>query len=112
MKKTIALLLLLTMFFALCLKPVSLPQAFRAAQETKAHTEWRAKALSAENDVQVYDDGLYYSQSDPKNIVKLTDHIAYVNNEVVVYFDDDATLAQKKICSRPSAPRSSAARIF
>ena len=95
MKRTIAALLLLTMLFAICLRPASLPQAIRAAQETKAHTEWRENAQSADNDVRVFDDALYYSESEPENIVKLSDHVAYVNNEVIVYFADDATLAQK-----------------
>ena len=96
MKKTIAVLLLLTMLFTLCIKPASLPQMIRAAQEEKAHNEWRTIAQEGENDVRVFGDGLYYSESDPENIVRLTDQIAFVNNEVIVYFSDDVTLAQKK----------------
>ena len=95
MKKTIAAVLLLTMLLALCLRPVTLPQAIRALQETRAHTEWRTKAQSADNDVRFFDDELYYSESKPENIVGLTDHVAFVNNEVIVYFADDATIAQK-----------------
>ena len=95
MKKTIAALLLLTILFAICLRPASLPQAIRAAQETKAYTEWRANAQSADVDVRVFDDALYYAESDPEHIVKMSDHVAYVNNEVIVYFADDATLARK-----------------
>ncbi len=95
MKKTVAALLLLTLLFALCLKPASLPQAIRAARETKAHTEWLESAQSADCGVRVFDDELYYSESDPENIVELSDHVAYVNNEVIVYFADDTTLAQK-----------------
>ena len=96
MKRTIASLLLLTLLFALCLKPASLPQAIQAAQQTRAHTEWRTNAQSADNDVRIFDDELYYTESEPENIVKLTDNIAFVNNEVIVYFSDDATLGQKK----------------
>ena len=96
MKRTIASLLLLTMLFALCLKPASLPQAIRAAQETKAHAEWLTNAQSDENDVCIFDEDLYYSESDPDSIVKLTEQIAYVNNEVIVYFSDDVTISEKK----------------
>lgn len=96
MKKTIACLLLLTMLFAVCLKPVSLPQTIQTAQTTKAHEQWRTDALSGDNDVRIFDDDLYYSESDPKNIINLTDHTAYVNNEVIVYFADDTTVGQKK----------------
>lgn len=97
MKKTIAFLLLLTMLLAVCIKPVSLPQMIRTAQETKAHTEWRTDAQGDGNDVRIFDDDLYYSESDPKNIVSLTENTAYVNNEVIVYFADDATIEQKKV---------------
>ena len=96
MKKTIASLLLLTMLFALCLRPASLPQTIRAAQETKAHTQWRTQAQRSGNDVCMFDDGLYYSESDPENIVQLAGQIAYVNNEVIVYFADDTTVGEKK----------------
>ena len=96
MKKTIALLLALTMLFALCLRPASLPQMFRAAQETRAHTEWKKNAQAAGNDICAFDDGLYYSETEPENIVNLTEHLAYVNNEVIVYFSDDTTIAQKQ----------------
>lgn len=96
MKKTIASLLLLTMLFALCLKPASLPEAVRAVQQTRAHTEWRTDALASDHDVFVFDDGLFYSESDAENIVKLTDHFAYVNNEVIVYFADGVPVSQKK----------------
>ncbi|MBQ7543037.1 MAG: S8 family serine peptidase [Clostridia bacterium] len=96
MKKTIASVLLLTMLCALCIRPVSLPQALRSMQETRAHTQWRETANKTGNDVRVYDDGLYYSETDPKNIVNLTDHMAYVDNEVILYFKDDVTAAQKQ----------------
>ena len=96
MKKTIASLLLLTMLCALCIKPVSLPQAVRALQSDKAHAQWLEDAQDAETDVCVFDDALYYAETDPQHIVSMTDHIAYVNNEVVVYFKDGATVAQKQ----------------
>ena len=96
MKKTIAVLLLLTMVFALCLKPVSIPQILRSAQENKAHTQWRESARNADADVYFYDDGLYYAQTDPKNIVSFTDNFAYVNNEMIVYFKEDTSASEKQ----------------
>ena len=96
MKKAIALVLLLTMVFALCLKPVSIPQMMRSAQDNRAHTQWRENARSSKTDVHFFDDGLYYAETDPKNIVTFADNIAYVNNEVIVYFKDDTTASEKQ----------------
>ena len=96
MKKTVAVLLLLTMLCALCIKPISLPQAMRSAQDVRAHTQWRENAQNTQSDMCYFDDGLYYAETDPKNIVNITDSIAYVNNELIVYFKDGVSASAKR----------------
>lgn len=95
MKKSIAFLLLLTMLCTLSLHPIPLPQLLLSMQEIRVHKNWRESATQ-KNDVHIFEDGLYYSETDPKNIMNLSDHAAYVNNEIIVFFKDAVSVREKQ----------------
>lgn len=96
MKKALRSVVAVVLIVVLCtalVQPSALYNTF--ARETKIHTQWKqaAKQVGA---VHSYEEELYYTDSDPKDITALTDSVGYVNNEVIVYFDDDTTTEQKQ----------------
>lgn len=70
--------------------------AFKNSKQLTANLQWKKEAMQQGEDICSFDDTVYFAETKEKNIVPITDGAAYVNNEVVIFFEDDASVADKK----------------
>ena len=98
MKKTVLGISFVVFLCALFIKPDIFPQlvsSMDTAKETRVHTTWKQEAEQS-GDVCSYEDSVYYTQTTQTQIIPLSEHFAYINNEVIVYFKDGTPLAKKE----------------
>ena len=99
MKKTAFFLSGIFLLWALFIKPDNLPNLIRAAEtasETRTHAAWKSAAVENGADLCSYEDNIYFAQTSEENIIPIGDWFAYVNNEVLIYFQDGTDIREKQ----------------
>lgn len=97
-RSTFALFLAVVMC-ALVMKPLewrSVASVLATKQENKVHDAWKAEAGNTNVNLFCVDDNLYYTEPDAEDIVHLTDNLGYVNNELLIFFNEGTTVQEKQ----------------
>lgn len=102
MKNALKTAVALALVFVLCaviLEPDAAESIRMAAENTKqteANLQWKQDAVQNGADIRSFDDTLFFAQTDETDIVRITDGIGYVRNEILVSFADGASVSEKK----------------
>lgn len=92
----------LTIVIILCVVfvcPLNLPQLVsevRTAKEANTHAAWKTEAAKSGASLYSYEDNLYYAQTPEENIIPIGKSLAFVNNEVIIYFKDGTSVEKKQ----------------
>ena len=102
MKNAVRTVVSLLLIFALCaivLDPSAVRNAIDNAEttrQTRANLLWKAEAKQNGEALQIFEDTLYYAQTQEQDIVFWADNIGYVRNEILVTFEDGTSVAEKQ----------------